>query len=316
MKKILWFFAVLVGLSWMTLVVLFVSTDIQILEPEEQQKLKEGKNFWKWRSAYGPLALHYIEKGEGSKHLVLLHGFRSHSYTWQSLIDPLADAGYHVWAMDLIGYGLSDKPEHAVYSIDFFVQQLHAFMKAKGITDAHLVGHSMGGGLALSIALAHPQNINSLTLLSALGYPLDLPLYISLSTHISQIWAPFLGPTMVRHCLKEIVFNKEKVTDEQVEAYSLPYRFPGGVAASLLTLQKFDNQRLIEMGRNYASLSSPMLIIWGDHDTLIPLSHYEKFIKDFPHSQKLLIANCGHIPQEEDPEQVLKVMLSFLQKIP
>ena len=80
MKMLLWVISVLVGLSWMTLVVLFVSTDIQILEPEEQQKLKEGKDFWKWRSAYGPLAMHYIEKGEGSKNLLLLHGFRSHSY--------------------------------------------------------------------------------------------------------------------------------------------------------------------------------------------------------------------------------------------
>ena len=70
---------------------------------------------------------------------------------------------------------------------------------------------------------------------------------------------------MVRHCLKEIVFDEEKVTDEQVEAYSLPYRFPGGVAASLLTFQKFDNRRLIEMGGNYSSLAFPILIIWGDH---------------------------------------------------
>ena len=64
-------------------------------------------------------------------------------------------------------------------------------MKAKGITDAHLIGHSMGGGLALSLAIAHPEAVNSLTLLSALGYPLDLPLYLSLSTHISQLWVLF-----------------------------------------------------------------------------------------------------------------------------
>ncbi len=314
-RKILTVVATLVGLLWMTLVVLFVSTDIQILEPEEQQKLKEGKHFWEWHSAYGPLAMHYIEKGEGPHHLLLLHGFRAHSYTWKALMDPLAEAGYHVWSIDLIGYGLSDKPDNAVYSVDFFVQQVNAFMEAQGIHKAHLIGNSMGGGLALSLALEYPQSVSSLTLLTALGYPFDLPLYISLGRHISQIWVPFLGPQMVRHCLKQLVFNEAVVTDEQVEAYSLPYRFPGGVNASLLTLQKFDNQRLIEMGRHYASLTYPILIIWGDHDTLLPISHYEKFLKDFPHAERLLIANCGHIPQEEAPEQVLAALLPFLKKI-
>jgi pimeloyl-ACP methyl ester carboxylesterase len=315
MKKVLWVISILIGLLWMTAVVLFVSTDIQILEPEEQQKLKAGKLFWEWHSTYGPLAMHYVEKGEGANHLLLLHGFRAHSYTWKALMTPLAEAGYHVWAIDLIGYGLSDKPDHAVYSIDFFVQQVNAFMEAKGITQAHMVGNSMGGGLALSLALAHPQQVRSLILLSALGYPLDMPLYLSLGRHINQIWAPFLGPTMVRHGLKQIVYNEKLVTDEQVEAYSLPYRFPGGVTASLLTLQKFDNQRLAEMGRQYASLSYPVLIIWGDHDTLIPIHHYEKFLKDFPHADKLLITHCGHIPQEEAPEQVLTAISAFLKKV-
>lgn len=314
-KKILAIFATLTGLLWMTLVVLFIATDIQILAPEEQQKLKEGKQFWEWRSAYGPLAMHYIEKGAGSRHLLFLHGFRAHSYTWKALMDPLAKAGYHVWSIDLIGYGLSDKPDNVIYSVDFFVQQVHAFMEAQSISQAHLIGNSMGGGLALSLALAHPHCVSSLTLLSALGYPLDLPLYISLGRHINQIWIPFLGPQMVKYCLKQIVFNGELVTDEQVEAYSLPYRFPGGVAASLLTLQKFDNQRLVEMGQHYASLTYPILIIWGDHDILIPVSHYEKFLKDFPHAERLLIANCGHIPQEEAPEQVLTALLPFLNKI-
>ena len=310
MKKLLWMGACLALIGS---IALFFSADLQILEPEEQQKLKEGKFFWEWPSPYGSLAIHYVEKGEGSKHIILLHGFRAHTYTWRHLIDPLSQAGYHVWAIDLIGYGLSDKPDHASYNIDFFVQQVESFMEAKEISKAHLVGNSMGGGLALNIALAHPHLVCSLTLLSALGYPLDLPLYLSIGRHVSKIWTPFLGPRMVRYTLSQIVFDEDQISDEQVEAYCLPYRFPGGVTASLLTLQQFDNQHLIEMGQRYATLPHPTLVIWGDHDTLIPVSHYQKFLKDFPHSQHLLIPNCGHIPQEETPQQVLAIMLSFLQ---
>jgi pimeloyl-ACP methyl ester carboxylesterase len=315
MRKLLWIIAMGVGLIWMGSILLFISTDLQTLEPEEQQKLKEGKLFWEWSSPYGPLAIHYIEKGEGTKHVLLLHGFRAHTYTWRHLIDPLAKAGYHVWAIDLIGYGLSDKPNNATYHIDFFVQQVDAFMEAKGISKAHLIGNSMGGGLALLIALDRPHRAKSLTLISALGYPLDMPLYLSLGKHISQIWAPFLGPRMVRRCLYDIVCNKELVSDEQVEAYCLPYRFPGGITASLLTLRQFDNQYLIEMGKRYSTLLYPMLIIWGDYDWLIPVSHYEKFLNDFPNAKRLLIRDCGHIPQEEAPEQVLAAILEFLQEI-
>ena len=171
----------------------------------------------------------------------------------------------------------------------------------------------MGGGLALRLSCAYPHRVGSLTLLSALGYPLDLPFYLSIAKHINQIWTPFLGPRVVRRILNHVVFNGESVTDEQVEAYCLPYRFPGGITASLRTLQQFDNQELVELGKHYPSLPHPIFIIWGDHDSLIPINHYEKFLNDFPHAEHLLIQNCGHIPQEEYPQQVLTALLLFLQ---
>lgn len=307
-----------VGLIWMASLAFFtafLATDVTMLGPEEQQKIKSGKLFWEWSSPYGPLAMHYVEKGKGSKHILLLHGFRAHTYTWRHLIDPLVQSGYHVWAIDYIGYGLSDKPDHAVYDFDFFVQQIEAFMKAHTIPKAHLIGSSLGGGLALKMALAFPERVTSLTLLDALGYPLNLPFYLSIGRYIHQIWAPFLKPGIVRRSLNEIIFNSELVTDEQVEAYSLPYRFPGGISATLLTLQQFDNEYLVEMSHQYPDLNHPTLVIWGDQDRLIPTSHYEKFQKDFPHAKCLLIKDCGHIPQEEAPQQVIPALSAFLQNI-
>lgn len=314
LKKAIWAIAILVTLACVTLIILLISTEIPLLGEEEEERIKADKHFWEWPSPYGSLKTHYIEKGEGSRHVILIHGFRSHTYTWKALIDPLANAGYHVWAIDLIGFGLSDKPDHAVYNPDFFVEQIHAFMDSKGISQAHLIGNSMGGGLALSFAIDYPEQVHSLTLLNALGYPLEIPFYMSFGKHVTKICPVFLGPTMIRYGLKQIVYNQELVTDEQVEAYSLPYRFPGGIKASLATLDNFDNQILVKMERHYPSLHTPALIIWGDHDQLIPLSHYEKFIKDFPHAEKLLINNCGHIPQEEAPDEVLAILLPFLEK--
>lgn len=314
-KKPLLFIFSLFSLSLILITAFFFSGESQIASSEELAKLKAGKEFWTWQSPYGPLDMHYIEKGQGDRHILMIHGFRSHSYTWKALIDPLAEAGFHVWAIDLVGYGLSDKPDHTLYNLDFFIEQIHAFIEGKGIKKAHLIGNSMGGGLALSMALAHPEQVQSLVLLDALGYPLEIPFYLSISKYVGKLWAPFVGPTLIRYGLKQIMHDKNKVSDEQVEAYCLPYRFPKGVITSILTLQQFNNEQLIEIARDYPTLNSPILIIWGDHDTLIPMSHYEKFTQDFPHANRLLIPNCGHIPQEEAPDQVLEALLNFFATI-
>ncbi len=315
MKKLIWILATKVGLLWAIGLTLLMSADLEIFEPEEQERIKRGALFWEWSSPSGPLSMHYVEKGTGDKHIFLIHGFRSHTYTWKYLMDPLAKAGFHVWAVDLIGYGLSDKPDDVPYTMDNFVEQVKAFMEAKGISEAHIVGNSMGGGIALNFALLYPHRVKSLTLLNALGYPIEMPLYLSIGRYFSQIWTPLLGPTIVRCCLKQIVYQSDSISDEQVEAYCLPYRFPGGATATLLTLRQFDSSYLLKMSEQYPHLPHPVLVIWGDHDTLIPLSHYEKFIKDFPSCHRLLIPNCGHIPQEEAPQQTLQAMLPFFSEL-
>jgi pimeloyl-ACP methyl ester carboxylesterase len=316
MRRTLGFFVSSIYLLWVIGLTIILAADYQILNPDELLKLKEGKNFWEWTSNHGRLQVHYIEKGQGNQHIILLHGFRAHTYTWRHLMEPLVAAGYHVWAMDLVGYGLSDKPDHVSYEAEFFIEQIHAFMEYHQLADAHVVGNSMGGGLALNLALMHPEKVKTLTLISALGYPLDLPIYLTIGRHFNKIWVHFLGPSVIRMGLHEIVYNKNIVTDEQVEAYSLPYRFPGGALASLLTLRKFDNEILLSLSKNYHQIKQPLLVIWGDHDSLIPVSHYEKFCTDFPQAQRLLISNCGHIAQEEEPKLVTDALLNFLQQTP
>lgn len=315
MRKLLAVFIVAICFTLMLGFAVYIENDLLILHPEEQHKIKEGKSFWEWYSPHGPLNVHYIEKGEGDNHLVLLHGFRARTYTWEKLIDPLADAGYHVWAIDFVGYGLSDKPSDAPYTFDFFLDQIDAFMESMEIPHAHITGHSMGGGLALNMAFTYPHRVKSLTLISALGYPLKMPMHLSIARHIHPIWKPFLVPSHIRRCLKNIVYDEKNITDEQVHAYSLPYQLPGGIAATLATLRQFDNQRLLEMEQNYPSLNFPVSIIWGEHDQLLPLDHYKKFTRDFALGRFLLLNDCGHIPQEEKPEEVLAELLDFFQQV-
>lgn len=293
----------------------FTSFSVPIMNEEEQAQLKIGKTFWNWASPDGPLSMHYVEHGSGSDHVLFIHGFRAHTYTWKLLINPLTQAGHHVWVLDLVGFGLSDKPDYVVYNQSFFVEQIKAFMKENQITSAHIVGNSMGGTLALELALDQPNLVRSLTLINALGYTLEMPLYLYIMRHLDFIWGPCLNPPMIRNCLDNVIYNKEYITDEKVEAYCLPYRFPGGILSSLLTMRQFDLKRLDEMHLHFSQIKQPILIIWGEDDSLIPIHHYQKFLKELPNAKNLLIPNCGHMPQEEKPDEVLSAILPFLAPV-
>lgn len=293
----------------------FITNTHRLLDPIAQERLKEGKTFWNWRTPHGTYAVHYIEKGQGDKHIFLIHGFRAHTYTWRYLIDPLAEAGFHVWAIDLLGFGLSDKPIGIPYDMDFFVQQLQDFLQDHDIQKTHVVGNSLGGGLSLELAVACPQRVKSLSLITALGYPLKLNWYLILGKTMGHLMGPLLNPTIIRKGLEEVMYDKSLITDEQVQAYSMPYRFPGGTSASISVLGNFDNGRLERLCTKYENMHCPVLVIWGENDSVIPLSHYQCFIRDFPHAKKVVIPNCGHIPQEENPKQVEKTMVEFLNGI-
>lgn len=306
--------SLLIALAILSMLSFFMAK-YQILDPQEQERLKLGKTFWKWNySDHITPSIHYIEKGSGSSHIILIHGFRANTYTWRHLIDPLAQSGFHVWALDLVGYGYSDKPE-LEYKFDLFLQQISDFMKEKKIEKAHFVGGSMGGGICLGMAVFQPQKVESLTLISALGYEMDLPLSASIIKNLSFLWGPFLGPNMVRKGLQQLVYSKDSITDEQINAYCLPYYFPGGSSAALSTLKNFDNDKLKELSQKYQQIDHPLLLVWGKEDPLIPIEHFDNFCRDFPHAEIVLFQQCGHIPHEEKPEEVTSSILSFVQHI-
>lgn len=291
----------------------FFMEKYQILDPIQQAKIKEGKTFWDWHPIQEMTSsIHYIEKGSGFEHVLLIHGFRANSYSWHYLIKPLEEAGFHVWAIDLIGFGLSDKPD-LEYDFDLFLQQITDFMRDKNIAHAHLIGGSMGGGLCLGVALLHPESVHSVTLINALAYPLDIPLYATIGKILSPLWGLFFGPNMIQKGLEQLVYSKETVTEEQVKEYTLPYYLPGGNSAAQSTLRNFDNQKLLTLSRQFKNIQCPLLILWGRHDNLIPFAHYESFCRDFPLANKVLIEECGHIPHEEKPKEVLNAILSFLK---
>lgn len=285
------------------------------LHAKYELETNQDLTFWQWNSPLGSYAIHYIEKGSGPHHVILQHGFAAHSFTWRFIMDELAKAGYHVWSMDLIGYGLSDKPTNIAYNFQLFLNQMEAFMQAKHIDQASLIGNSMGGALVLAQSIYHPDRVKSLVLIDALSFPMPLPFYFSLTRTFGKWMKPFMGRFVVKQILKEIIYDPNKITEEQIKAYSLPLSMPGGKDALVQTLQNFSEIELDFLSSHFKDIHVPTLIIWGENDDWMPLSYFHQLSQAFPQAHTLVIPRCGHAPQEECPAEVNQALLHFFEHL-
>lgn len=283
-------------------------TFLSALEPQESPKQDSLSKNRESGEKSGPI--HYLEKGSGSHHIILIHGFASHSYTWRYIIDRLAASGSHVYALDLPGFGLSDKSLESNYGLALFTQQIFSFMRDKSIDKATLIGHSMGGAVALSIAIEHPENVRSLVLVDAFVFPIKLPFYFSVAKFLGNWSTPFFGKHLTRQILKEVIHDEKNITAEQIEAYSRIYLLPGAKEAFIQTLRNFDDAILNNLAAHYQNIKIPLLIIWGENDRWMPIQYYRKVAETFPHAMEATISRCGHAPQEECPEAVLDALLN------
>lgn len=297
-------------LSLFSILNLFINP---FIHSQVDQKEQENQLFWQWDLPSGSYDIHYIEKGIGPRHILLIHGFAAHSYTWRFIIDDLVNAGYHVWSIDLIGFGYSDKPTDVPYDLHLFTNQIEAFMQAKKIDSASLVGNSMGGGLALTMAITYPHRVQSLVLIDALAFPMKLPFYFAMTKMLGKWAKPFMGQKIVKQILCQIMYDPKKISEEQIKAYDFPFHTKGGKDAFIKTLQNFNEQELKDIALHFKEIKIPILIIWGEKDNWMPLDYFQRLSQAFPKAKTIIIPNCGHAPQEECPLDVSKAILQFVK---
>jgi pimeloyl-ACP methyl ester carboxylesterase len=260
----------------------------------------------------GPDLLHYVERGQGPN-LVLVHGFLEWSYTWHCNLEALAGQA-RVLAPDLRGYGLSAKNRDLGHTLSDQAEVLRAFLDAKGVQQAVLCGHSMGGEIALRFALRWPERVRALVLVAASGY---LRLH---RKRLQEMAFRFPGLTeavlqtvarnrrFVARALAEGVSAPEMITPADVEAYLLPARAPGAAGALLRVLQDADFGSYAERLRE---VQMPALLIWGREDRVVSLADGERMAKDL-RGRLVVFDRCGHHPQSECAEAFNREVLSFL----
>ena len=263
--------------------------------------------------------LAYLDAGQG-RPVILIHGFGGSMWQWEHQQRPLS-AEFRLITPDLIGSGLSDKPD-IEYRPDQMLDYFVGFMDALRIPQATLVGNSMGAGLAIGMALAHPDRVSQLVLID--GLPANVRERVTspsirraLDTPAPSWLASFgnwlFGGVMIESMLKEIVHDPALLTPAVIERSNRNRQRPGMIRP-LMTVR--DSLPLWERGfaRRLGEIAHPTLIVWGEEDRVFPLAVGEELQRTIKGSSLVRIPNAGHIPQWERPDLANRAMIDFLQR--
>ena len=261
----------------------------------------------------GGFRVRYVRAGQGSS-VVLLHGFASSLYTWHDVLGPLART-HDVLAVDLPGFGASELPP--ALSAEAFPAVVAGLMDELGVAKASLVGNSMGGALAALFAARHPERVDRLVLLDAAGFdlaPADRPWLLRvLGSEAGGIIARLPRKrALATLALRQVFFDPGKVTAERIDEYLAPLQRPGAVESLRSLLAPRGLRTFAGFADEVARIRAPALVVWGREDAWIPLSDADRFVAALPRARKVVLGDCGHMPQEERPEEVSRLLDDFL----
>lgn len=266
------------------------------------------------------------EAGHGSP-LLLLHGFGDSCATWSAVIGRLARR-HHVLAPDLPGFGdsgdLGDGP-----MLDLLVEAVAGLCDTTGIdTPVAVAGNSMGGAVALRLALDRPEMVSRLVLVDTAGLAVGVPLWwrllgvqlapVGAAVAAGAGWLPGgLVERAAGRIYARLAFHDGNAcASETRRAFARHYRRGDDVrriaAQGTRLVQDLSDGRLI---RDSVRLRQPVLVVWGRYDRLVPIADGERLLRAVPHARMQVIEQCGHCPQLEQPDRFLTAVEPFLRAL-
>jgi len=251
----------------------------------------------------GHVRIHYYAGGSGDP-VVLVHGLGGRAEDWANLMPQLVRDHHRVYALDLPGYGRSDWPTNATYSIREEADAVEAFMDNRHLARTDLGGWSMGGWVAMRVALDQPQRIRRLMIFDSAGIR----------------WALTWNPALFEPDTPQ----KLQTMDNLLLPHGAPH-IPGFIAHAIFRFVKKHgwvvrrNMDSMLTGKalldgQLGALKMPMLIVWGKQDHLIPLSVGEQIHHDVPQSELAIFDGCGHLAAGACAAQVGPVVKGFLDE--
>jgi pimeloyl-ACP methyl ester carboxylesterase len=254
--------------------------------------------------------IRYIDAGHGAP-VVFLHGLGASMYAWRKNLAAVASAGFRVIAFDNRGFGLSDKPP-APYGNAAYAHLAIALMDSLRVTDAVLVGHSMGGAIAAEVAIEYPPRVRGLVLVGSAGLGAREPLLFRMARWpvLGRVALALRGRSFTARLLKSTYFDPGKVTEADVDQYYAPVAEPEYGRALLGVLRQF---RFDALEGRLDRIAAPTVVLWGEEDRWVPLGLGHALAAGITRSAFVSVPRAGHSVQEEAPGEVNHLVIRFLK---
>ena len=257
----------------------------------------------------------YVEKGSGSP-VILLHGFGEFLESWVLNIDPLSEH-YRVYALDLPGHALSEKPK-VDYSLSAAINFVAHFMQVLEIERSSLVGHSIGGLISLKVAISSPEKVHKIISVDSVGLTNNTPLLYRLCA-LPVLGELFIMPNIkagIRQGMKNAFYNPDFVTEEMVELNYKYLKMPGAKRAMLSIIRNgvgFNGSSPDTIIQDKLHLVRvPTMFIHGAQDRVIPLKYARYASRLVPGASLNVIETCGHSPHMEKAAEFNEAVIAFL----
>ena len=277
----------------------------------------------------GSLRVHHMLGGRGAP-VLFIHGLGSSGYLeWRFNLEPTA-LRHRVFAPDLPGFGRSEKPR-ARYGVPYFTRFIERYMDERGLRSAAVVGASLGGRIALELALRQPHRVTRLVLVNSLGLGrpamrltyglITIPRVGETVMRVARNALNWVPPPMIRRVAGRYVGAtsdlKRTMDDSYLNNLRELYAADGYHDAYLATVRSLVTRRAL-LGADYdlsgrlPDITVPLQLIWGADDPLFPVAHATRAHALAPNSRLAVIEGAGHTPQAERPEEFNRVLHDFL----
>ncbi len=246
-----------------------------------------------------PVATTYVRQGSGGTPILLLHGFDSSVLEFRRLL-PLLAAQNETWAVDLLGFGFTERLAGIAFSPAAIKTHLYYFWKTLINEPVILVGASMGGAAAIDFTLAYPDAVKKLVLLDSAGYSAGPTIGRFLFPPLDYLAVEFLRRPGVRERISKTAYYDKNLATLDAQLCAALHLKLSGWHQALKAFTKSGGYG--SFTEKLSQISLPTLILWGECDRILGTGDAYKFKEAIAHSQLIWIKNCGHVPHLEQPQ--------------
>ena len=270
------------------------------------------------RIPVGPGSVHVERSGHGGTPIVLLHGFGTSSFLWRNVAPGLALARHAAFAIDLLGYGESDRPVEADFGIAAQAENLDRALTALRIARAVIVGVDVGGGVALRLAATRPDRVSGLVLVNTVAFD-EFPgrdvrtLQRNTARFAFRVaGGMFAAAPLLVPILKGSVADPRHMPDRLIARYLAPYVGQEGVAHLLDLARSLRVEETEEL--DLGSIVAPTLAVWGEADPWLDKNVPARLLHAIPGLRLVRLPRVGRLVPEEDPEELTRLILEHVAR--